>query len=154
MRSAEIFWINPDQQRRIGVFLVSGKQTHPVRDYPPRFRSRSHHFTARTHTKRISRTSVRQMDRQFIISGSQLCPSGITAVLRRINHRLQMLNPRSDGKRLAFHHNSDLIKHFKGISRTVPYCQNQFFRRLFVNRTVCPADLDSPQPVFLNCQPA
>ena len=111
-----------NKQCRIGIFTRSAGITHAVCTDPPLFTGGSKNITSRTHAEGVGAGAIFKTGVQRIVGGRQ--DLGISAVLRRANLFLEVLNPHAHGKSFRLHGDALSIKRFKCISCRVPHSQN------------------------------
>ena len=136
----KIFCSNRHKQCTVCHARISQKITHAVCHNSIFFRSRGNNNTAGTHTKTVSpaiRFSV--FERQHIISVWQFWIFKIFAELIFIYKFLRVFNPHANSKRLDFHFNTAIKKHFISIAGRMSdanknFIDRNFFRVIYHNR--------------------
>ena len=117
MFRTEIGARNLRNQRRIGIFAVTGVIAHTVGDYSAFFAGCGHNVTARTHTKSEHRPILR-VGNEFVIGRGE--QGVVFAVLREADFILQMLYSYPYGEVFGLHLHAAGIQSFKSVARAVP----------------------------------
>ena len=121
----EIFRPDADQQGGIGVPAVARIAAHAVRHNTAFLTGSGHHLSAGTHAEGVHAPPARQMRGKAVICRAELRVARKPAILRAIHRRLQMLNARTERKRLRFQTDAPLFQHAERIACAVAHRQNE-----------------------------
>ena len=119
----EILRFHAYQHRRVGVFPGPGVEAHAVGHHAARFGSRRHHLAPRAHAEGINPPAAGGAAIELIIRRAQSRMPGKFAILGPVDGGLIVLHPHADGKGLADHGHTHLMKHFEGIPGAMAHGQ-------------------------------
>ncbi len=122
MLAWKVTWFNSNKQGAVCVFSISCKAAHSVYDNALFFTCCGNYCSSGAHTECICASFVQSMAGKLIISRPQLFMTGKFSVLSLVDQTLRMLYSCADGKRLLYDFDTEIIKHFNGISCTMSDC--------------------------------